>query len=208
MTDLGSRIKELRKQNNMTLRVLAEKAHLSGGFLSQLERGLTTVAVDSLQEIAAALNVDLSYFFKKDVWSEEPEQDYVKRSYDLTVSFSESDRYVHQYLAGNAASHRMFPEIILLMPEERWDDYENSRVFRHHGEEFIYILEGMLTMRYDHKVHKLYPGDSFLFHSSVPHSWHNSTNQITKILVVRHPNPFSPSPTQEITEEGASKEGG
>ena len=47
----------------MTLKELSEKTKLSIGFLSQMERGITAVATDSLSEIAEALGVDLSYFF-------------------------------------------------------------------------------------------------------------------------------------------------
>jgi len=43
---------------------LSERTNLSIGFLSQLERGLTTVAIDSLAKIAKELDVSLTYFFQ------------------------------------------------------------------------------------------------------------------------------------------------
>ena len=58
--DIGGKVKELRRTQNLTLRDLSDKTGLSIGFLSQFERGLTTIAVDSLQEIAKALDVPLS----------------------------------------------------------------------------------------------------------------------------------------------------
>ncbi|MDR1778257.1 MAG: XRE family transcriptional regulator [Clostridiales Family XIII bacterium] len=188
--DLGSQIKELRKERNMTLRDLAEASKLSTGFLSQLERGRTTISVDSLEQITQALGVEPGHFFKRPKQNGNKNTDTIIRSYDVTVSFSESDKFVHQYLTRNAEGHHLFPEIILMMPEEEIPDEEDS--FRHKGEEFVYVLEGMLTLNYGHGTHKLYPGDSFLFTSKVPHNWYNSTNQITKILVVRYPNPFLP----------------
>lgn len=56
------KIKELRNTKNMTLKKLSEENGLSVVFLSQLERGLTSIAVDSLENIAKILGVNLSYF--------------------------------------------------------------------------------------------------------------------------------------------------
>ena len=50
---IGARIKSLRLQHKMTLKHLSEKSGLSIGFLSQLERGLSSIAIDSLAELAA-----------------------------------------------------------------------------------------------------------------------------------------------------------
>ncbi|MDR0884907.1 MAG: XRE family transcriptional regulator [Clostridiales Family XIII bacterium] len=188
MADFGEMIKALRKEKHMTLRDLSKKCNLSIGFLSQLERGLTTIAVDSLQEIAIALGVDLSYFFT--VTNESNHDDKIIRSYERTVSFSEKDKYIHQYLSSNITNHKIFPEIELLVPEENMHQYKDV-IFSHKGEEFIYVIEGILTVNYDHKIFKMHPGDSLLMHSTVAHNWYNSTNQMVKILVVRYPNPFT-----------------
>ena len=48
--DIGNKIKLLRQSNGMTLKTLSEKVGLSIGFFSQLERGLTSVAIDSLSK--------------------------------------------------------------------------------------------------------------------------------------------------------------
>ncbi len=62
--DIGKKIKKLRTNKKLTLKELSEKTNLSIGFLSQLERGLTTVAIDSLTKIAKELDVSLTYFFQ------------------------------------------------------------------------------------------------------------------------------------------------
>ncbi len=61
--DIGKKIKKLRTNKKLTLKELSERTNLSIGFLSQLERGLTTVAIDSLTKIAKELDVNLTYFF-------------------------------------------------------------------------------------------------------------------------------------------------
>jgi transcriptional regulator with XRE-family HTH domain len=204
MSEFGGMIKRLRKQRNLTLKELAERSNLSVGFLSQLERGLTTIAVDSLQNIARALDVDMSTFFKL---SNINQNLLIVHSYERTVSYSESDRYIHQYLSTQIEHRKMFSEIIIIMPEEQ--SHENiGTVFSHQGEEFIYVIEGILTLNYNHKIYKLHPGDTIHMDSPTPHNWYNSTNQIAKILVVRYPNPFSESESAHDTpqESGDTEE--
>lgn len=181
--DIGNRIKQLRTDKKLTLRDLGEKTGLSPGFLSQLERGLTTIAVDSLQKIAKELAVEPSYFFSMPANNKED----VICSYEQTVSRIEADKFIHFYLSNDLKNKQMFPEIVTLLPIT---NKENIKEFQHDGEEFIYVLEGTLTLFIEHEKHKLYPGDSIHFNSNLVHNWCNYTNKITKILVVRTPNPF------------------
>jgi transcriptional regulator with XRE-family HTH domain len=173
----------------MTLRDLAQKTNLSPSFLSQLERGMTTVAVDSLQDISHALGVDLSYFLNvlKNAPSELPDQ--IIRSYERPVSFIEAGKFIHHYLSGHLSDSSLFPEIILLLPEPDLADVK-SVVFSHKGDEFVHVLKGSLTVNYHGEIHTMREGDSFLFKAATPHNWYNATLQTTEILVVHSPSPF------------------
>lgn len=182
--NIGSQVKKLRTAKNMSLRQLSEKTNLSIGFLSQFERGLTTIAVDSLNDIAKVLSVDLSYFFQLPVDS----VDDVIYSYEHTITLVESDKFLHTYLSKNLHDKKMFPEIVSLIPE---NTPSTRSPFCHEGEEFLYVLEGILTLIIDNKKHRLHPGDSIHFSSSIPHNWYNTTNGMTKVLAVHLPNPFS-----------------
>lgn len=46
----------------MTLKQLSEKTNLSTGFLSQMERGMSSIAIDTLENIAGVLGVSLTSF--------------------------------------------------------------------------------------------------------------------------------------------------
>ena len=67
---------------------------------------------------------------------------------------------------------------------------ENIELYSHEGEEFIYVLEGILTLNVDNTQTDLYPGDSAHIKSISPHNWRNNTSKIVKILTVNSPNPF------------------
>jgi uncharacterized protein (DUF1015 family) len=59
--EIGEKINELRSANGMTLKELGDKANLSVSFLSQAERGLTSITINTLKKIAQAFEVDHSY---------------------------------------------------------------------------------------------------------------------------------------------------
>ena len=60
--DIGQKIKELRISKGFTLKELSRRSDLSISFLSQVERGLASIAVTSLEKITYYL-LDLSYFY-------------------------------------------------------------------------------------------------------------------------------------------------
>lgn len=57
---IGNRVKERRKEKNMTQEFLAEKADLSVGYISQLERGISKITLDVLYKIADVLEYDIN----------------------------------------------------------------------------------------------------------------------------------------------------
>ncbi|MDI7262107.1 MAG: helix-turn-helix transcriptional regulator, partial [Thermodesulfobacteriota bacterium] len=62
---IGERIKNLRQLSNLTQEELAERANLTKGFISQIERDLTSISLDSLVPILDALDENISDFFKE-----------------------------------------------------------------------------------------------------------------------------------------------
>ena len=60
---LGDKIRKIRKAENLTVAGLAEKAGVSGSYISQLERGLVDPSVSLLRKIACCLNVSVRAFF-------------------------------------------------------------------------------------------------------------------------------------------------
>ena len=61
--ELGQKIKTLRLSEKLTLVECSEITGLSVGFLSQIENGKTSIAIDNLQLLANCFEVEMSYFF-------------------------------------------------------------------------------------------------------------------------------------------------
>ena len=76
---IGLRIKNLRTEKKYTLKYLSENTGLSIGFLSQLERGMTSIAIDSLDKISKVLDVELFSFFTTNI---KPNDVHIMRRYE------------------------------------------------------------------------------------------------------------------------------
>lgn len=185
-TNIGSLIKELRKKKEMTLKDLSSASNLSVGFLSQLERGMTSIAIDSLEIIAHSLDVELEFFF--DFNKKRVEGNQIIRSYNRDA-IAITDKIIQHNLSSDTKSYNLYPRLIDIMPFTDNGSY-NLQLYSHEGEEFIFVLEGVLTLNIEDEEFTLYPGDSTTFNSTKPHNWKNETNCITKIICVHNPNPF------------------
>lgn len=64
---IGEKIKLLRMQNNLTQEELADRAELTKGFISQVERELTSPSIATLVDILESLGTNLQDFFAQEV---------------------------------------------------------------------------------------------------------------------------------------------
>lgn len=182
--EIGIKIKNLRNEKDMTLKELSEKSQLSIGFLSQLERGRTTIAVDALERMAEIFEVPLTYFF------ELPNRrtNKILRSYEMEVFNVEEGGYIHYLLSSDLEDKSFVPRYVEILPQKK---DEEIVPYKHEGEEFAYILEGVLTAYIDGEQFELYPGDSLHINSNVDHNWANYTSKKVKLLSVNAPNFFN-----------------
>jgi transcriptional regulator with XRE-family HTH domain len=180
--NIGAKVKEVRQRNGLTLKEMSEETGLSTGFLSQFERGITTISVDQLANIANILGVKISYFLSET--EIDKLDDPIIRSYDQQV-LRIFNQCIYKNLSAEPKNKIMMPKLIEMMPSF---DEENIDCYPHNGEEFIYVVEGILTLRLDNKEFQLYPGDSSHYDSSTPHNWANYTNRMVKFIAVHTPN--------------------
>jgi len=178
--DIGKRIKELRLSKKMTLKDISEKTNLSMSFLSQVERSLCSVTLLSLRKISEALGVSPSYFFPDTI---QIEKDLIRRGNREPVEHKTS--FVYADLSGNVKNPLFVPILVTLMPGDR-----REPPYSHEGQEFLYILEGILTVLLDYTEHDLHPGDSLHMDSARPHNWFNKTGKPVRFLYI------SSSPSQ------------
>lgn len=188
-TAIGAKVKLLRIGKEMTIKQLSEACGLSVGFLSQFERGISSIAIDSLETIANVLEVPLSELFmetESENRTEEPE-DPVMHGVELVPSQASAQMY--QYILKQPhTDYGLLPRLYTLLPLA--EDEEIPEMYSHKGEEFLFVLEGTVTLYLEDRKYVMYPGDSIHFNSSKRHNWTNKTSKIARILTVNSPNPL------------------
>ncbi len=176
--DIGQKIRQLRTQNNLTLEELASRSELTKGFLSQVERNLTSPSVSTLEDILEALGTDLASFFKD---SKENKVVFKKEDYFV----DEHEEYCIHWIVPNAQKNEMEPILLTLHPHER-----SMLMESHNGEEFGYVLKGTLTLVKGNKHYRLKAKETFYLDGKTSHYLENTGSSDAKILWITTPPMF------------------
>ena len=177
---IGEKIRSLRTTRGMTLEDLADRTDLTKGFLSQLERDLTSPSIATLMDILEALGTDLPTFFSK-----EPNEKVVFGSEDIFDKTDEASGSLVRWLIPNAQKNQMEP--ILMTLEPGGFSYADKA---HEGEEFGYCLSGRLTLIYGEKRYAVHKGESFYIDCSKPHQLINLGKVPATFLWIATPPSF------------------
>lgn len=181
MEDIGKKIRKFRRSRGWTLEELADQTDLSPGFLSQIERGQAHPSLTSLKAIADALEIPLSQFFVPPL-----NTSMVTRAGERKTFQVDSSPLRYSSLSGPIDGKKLEPLLVELPPR-----YEAPPAFAHEGEEFIYVLEGRLTLVIQEEEYPLEPGDSIHFLSQVPHTMKNPHAEPAKVIWILTPRLIS-----------------
>ena len=177
---IGAKLKELRVQKSLTQEELADRTELSKGFISQLERDLTSPSIATLMDILQVLGTDL-----KDFFNEEPEEQIVFHESDYFEKEDEEYRNRMEWIIPNAQKNIMEPVRLTLAPGG--STYPDNP---HEGEEFGYVLSGAVQLHLNGAKHRVKAGESFCIHPSAPHWLENAGKSVAKILWIATPPSF------------------
>jgi len=128
---IGERIRNSRQLSNLTQEELAERANLTKGFISQIERDLTSISLDSLIQILEALDENISDFFR-----EASQEKIVYREKDRVAI--EKEKIEKFELLVPASTNRRLEPILLTLRKGEATPKEKP----HEGEEFCPTGEG------------------------------------------------------------------
>ena len=157
--EIGAKIRSLRISKNLTQEELADRAELSKGFISQLERDLTSPSIATLTDILQCLGTNLKEFF-----SEDSEEQIVFSPDDFFEKLDSEQKTKIEWIIPNAQKNMMEP--ILLTLEPGGMTYPDMP---HEGEEFGYVLSGKIRIHIGKRQYMAKKGDAFYF---TPHASH------------------------------------
>lgn len=156
---IGNKIKQLRIQKGLTQEELADRAELSKGFISQLERDITSPSIATLVDLLQCLGSDL-----KDFFNEESEEQIVFHDTDYFEKVDEDLKNKIEWIIPNAQKNMMEP--IRLTLEPGGSTYPDNP---HEGEEFGYVLSGSISIHLGKRILRAKKGETFYFTASATH---------------------------------------
>ncbi|MBS7527677.1 cupin domain-containing protein [Fusibacter paucivorans] len=167
--DIGNQLKQNREQKGLSLREVGEISGLSASFIGQVERNETSPSMRSLKSITDALGVKLADL----LISMEPQQETPSHVVSINKRRKVENLFpgVEMYYLTPKDKKDFMVAILYAKPGSSSGDDDSI----HEGEEFGYIISGMLRFWEDGKEYMLREGDSISLSSSVPHRWENGS---------------------------------
>lgn len=177
-TDLGRKLRRLRKKCGLGVVEAAKRARISAGFLSAIELSRANPSVATLQRLSATYGTTVLDFFDL------PKQaNHLIRPRDRRAIQTESGVRIELLSIG---ARQLESQIFRVPPGAGSDG-----AYSHQGEEFIYMMAGTLELWLDElHCHALREGDSFWFESTVGHRWYNPGSEEAVLLWINTPPTF------------------
>ena len=157
--EIAGRIRQHRMRLGRTLDALASRANLSKSYISRLEDGDRQPSIAALLSISRALGISLGILLSDDASSRTFKV--VRGDESPTVP---GNGLVYQVHSGDFAGAVMQPLRITISANRTGED-----LYRHDGEEWLYVLSGSLVVTIGDEKHTLEPGDSLHFDATVGH---------------------------------------
>ncbi len=176
---LGDRLKKLRTERRLSQRDLAAQAGISTNSVSLIERDEISPSVSTLQNLAGALKIKVSYFFDDeftgDVLLVKAQDRPVISGNGLTIGG------VGKRLRGQEVE----PFLVELLPHAM----SGERQVVHPGQEFVCCQSGKVEYLIDGRTYIVEKGDFLIFEATLPHIWRNPFEEkAVFILVIQTPN--------------------
>src|SRR5919197_5525274 len=178
--NLGKRLADLRRKRGLATGELATRAKVTSGFISQLEHNKTSPSLTTLQRVAAALNVPLTYLLLEDDLRPQ-----VVRQHERQVIPLGQDGLCAS-LVSPLLSQQL--ELVVLDLPRGTVSWPQSR--SHEGQECHLVLRGTIRAYYGEDSYLLEEGDSILWDGTVPHRMENVGDDAAQLLIALAPAAF------------------
>ncbi len=177
---IGDKIKSIRVKMGLTQEELANRAELSKGFISQLERDLTSPSIATLIDILECLGTDLKEFF-----STNANEKVVFKTEDFFEREDDELKHKIEWIVPNAQKNSMEPIILTLKSEGVSPTYHPSEC-----EVFGYVMKGRVTLVIGEQTFKIKSGESFYHKANDTYYIENNGKTEASIMYVSTPPSF------------------
>lgn len=167
---LGSLLRSLRARNGWTLKEMSERIAIPVSTLSKVEHDRLTLSYDKLLQLSQRLNIRMSELFADPTTEAEPAVTARRSigSIDEAIRVN-TKNYDYYYLCPELRRKRMIPVYTRIRAKSL---EEFGELVRHPGEEYLYILEGAITVHTEfYDPVELGAGESIYIDSNMGHAY-------------------------------------
>lgn len=175
---LGPQLRRMRERKGLGLVEAARRAGVSAGFLSAVEHAQANASVATLQRLAMCYGTTVMELFQR-----APHEGRLVKPTDRRVLTVDPGVRMEMLSTGAPMLQSMLFRVAPLAGSEG--------AYTHQGEEFIYMISGVLEMWLDElECFVLREGDSFWFPSTQAHRWFNPGQTEAVLLWINTPPTF------------------
>ncbi|CAB3697283.1 hypothetical protein LMG3441_02351 [Achromobacter kerstersii] len=175
---LGQQLRQLRKQQGRSLTDVASACGMSVGLLSQIERGLSSASVKTLDLLAREFQVSVNSLLRNAEHTQGEDGGRVARAgTHRFIDLSEKGISKEMYTPPACRSMDLCRATI-----EPGGSTGNELFVTGQGEQIGVVLKGSLELWVGDRVVLLNEGDSFCYASSTPRRWRNPGSQATEVI--------------------------
>jgi transcriptional regulator with XRE-family HTH domain len=192
--DVGGKLRRLREDHGLSLADLSRRSTLAEAALRDYEDGRSVPAVGDLLKVANVLGVSIGHFFQTRIPDKRVE---VVRAAERWTVKARSEAgsalgYRYQSLSHGLTEKLMQPFLVEVPPAQ---DAALNRS-QHEGEEFLFVLAGVLEVEIGGERHRLEPGDTIYYDSRQPHTLRALEGVTARLIacIAQHPNVTVKSP--------------
>jgi len=157
---LGARLRARRKAIGKTMQQVADEASLTIGFISQIERGISTPSLASLYNVSKALDASVDMFVSRAPARSHSVVSHAGQS--PTFKVDGTSRF-YEFLERGFADAKLNACLSHVPPGYASD------MMSHEGEDFVYLVAGFMLYEVDGATYELRAGDTLHFDSRRPH---------------------------------------
>ncbi|MGH6644057.1 MAG: cupin domain-containing protein [Bradyrhizobium sp.] len=176
---VGQRIRDLRRSRKLSLEAVAGSTDLSIGFLSQIERGLSSPSLRVLATIADVLGVGIAGLFGAKETADTGSDAIVTREQQRAELNLWRTGISKQLLSPSGSEGRLNLFLVHMEPNGSTGD----ELYTHDGEEAGLVIEGEMKLTVDAESWTLKQGDSFRFASRRPHRFSNPSDKAKAVVL-------------------------
>lgn len=183
--DIGTRLREARLQQGLSLRSVAQALGVSASLISQVETGKTQPSVSTLYALVTHLGISIDDVMGTPARAVPEGPELVMPSYAASPPVQRgADNPVLEMENGvrweRLAGENGPADGLLVSYDPGASSSIEGKLMRHAGIEYAYIIEGQLTLQLDFDTYVLEPGDSMYFDSVRPHLYSNNGDVVAR----------------------------